>query len=97
MYASIRRYKVEPGTEAEIAQRANEGFVPIISEALGFVAYYIVDAGNGVIVSVSIFRDQSGADESNTMAAMWVKRSLASLVPSPPEITAGEVTVHKTA
>ncbi|MDH3669564.1 MAG: hypothetical protein OES46_00160 [Gammaproteobacteria bacterium] len=97
MYASIRRYKVDSGTEAEIARRANEGFVPIISKASGFVAYYIVNAGNGIVASVSIFQDQAGADESTAMAAAWVKESLASLLPNPPEITAGEVTTYKTA
>ena len=97
MYASIRRYEVHPGAEAEVVQRANEGFVPIISEASGFVAYYIVDAGNGVLATVSIFQDQAGLEESNAIAAEWVEEHLASLVPDPPEITAGEVKVHKAA
>ncbi len=97
MYASIRRYEVRHGAEAEVVQRANEGFVPIISEASGFVAYYIVDAGNGVLATVSIFQDQAGLEESNAIAAEWVEEHLASLVPDPPEITAGEVKVHKTA
>ncbi len=97
MYASIRRYEVRHGAEAEVVQRANEGFVPIISEASGFVAYYIVDAGNGVLATVSIFQDQAGLEESNAIAAEWVEEHLAALVPDPPEITAGEVKVHKTA
>ena len=32
MYASIRRYKVSPGAAAEIAQRVNQGFVPMPTE-----------------------------------------------------------------
>ena len=97
MYASIRRYKTSPGAGAELAQRVNQGFVPIISKAPGFVAYYLVDAGNDVVASVSVFQDQAGAEESNRMAANWVKENIASLVSGPPEITAGAVTVHKTA
>lgn len=97
MYASIRRYKTTPGGAAELTRRVNQGFVPIISTAPGFVAYYVVDAGNDVVASVSVFQDQAGADESNRMAANWVKENIAALVSGTPEITAGVVTVHKTA
>ena len=97
MYASIRRYRTSPGGAAELAQRVNQGFVPIVSKAPGFVAYYVVDAGNDVVASVSVFQDQAGAEESNRMAADWVKENIAALVSGAPEITAGMVTVHKTA
>jgi hypothetical protein len=95
MYASIRRYKVKPGSGAEITQRVNTGFVSIISKATGFVAYYLVDAGNDVLATVSVFQNQAGAEESNRLAADWVKQNIASLVVGSPEITAGEVTVDK--
>jgi hypothetical protein len=75
----------------------SQGFVPIISQAPGFVAYYVVDAGNDLVASVSVFQDQAGAEESNRMAADWVKQNIASLVSGVPEITAGAVTVHKKA
>jgi hypothetical protein len=97
MYASIRKYKTQTGASAELARRVNQGFVPIISQAPGFVAYYVVDAGNDVVASVSVFQDQTGAEESNRMAAEWVKGNLAELIAGPPEVTAGTVTVYKTA
>jgi hypothetical protein len=96
MYASVRRYNVE-GSVDELMRRVDEGFVPIISKARGFLAYYCVDAGNGVAASISVFEDQSGAEESNRLAADWVRENLSSLLPNPPEITAGIVPVHKTA
>lgn len=95
MYASVRRYKMEPGSVEELMRRVEEGFVPIISKGPGFVAYYALDAGDGVVASISVFEDQAGAEESNRMAADWVKENLASLLPNPPEVTAGEVMVHK--
>lgn len=96
MYASIRKYKTQSGASAELARRVNQGFVSIVSQAPGFVAYYVVDAGNDVVASVSVFQDQAGAEQSNHMAAEWVKGNLVALVAGPPEITAGTVTVHKT-
>ncbi|MFD7701878.1 hypothetical protein [Streptomyces caelestis] len=90
MYAAVRRY--EGVTDAaEAARLVNEGFVPIMRQVAGFVAYYWIDAGDGVMVSVSVFQDRAGAEESILRAAGFVRDHLASLLPSPPEITAGEV------
>lgn len=96
MYATVRRYDgvTDPG---EAGRRVAEGFVPIISEVPGFVAYYWVDAGDGVMVSTSVYETQDGAEQSNSKAAEWVKENLASLLPNPPQITAGEVVAHRTA
>ena len=71
--------------------------MPIISKGPGFVAYYLIDAGDGTGTTVSVFEDQAAAEESNKKAAAWVKENLAPLVPSPPQITVGEVRVHNTA
>lgn len=95
MYASIRRYQTTAGGAGELARRVNQGFVPIVSRAPGFVAYYVVDAGSDIVASVSIFQDQAGAEESNRMAADWVKGNLAELFLGPPQITAGTVTVQR--
>ena len=95
MYASVRRY----GTSSakEVTERVKEGFVPIISQGPGFVAYYAIDSGDGVWTSVSIFETQAGAEESNRMAADWIKQNVASLLSGSPEITAGELVVSKRA
>jgi hypothetical protein len=94
MYATVRRYEgVTDSSEA--GRRVNEGFVPLISQVPGFVAYYWVNAGGGVMVSTTVFQDQSGAEESNMRAADFVRENLASLLPKPPQITAGEVVAHK--
>lgn len=93
MYSAIRRYEgaIDP---AEVARRVRGGFLPIISGIEGFVAYYLIDAGGGVIVSISVFRDQAGAEQSSIAAADWVRENLAPLLPNPPQITAGNVTAH---
>ena len=94
MYATIRRYEgVSNPTEA--AQRVNEGFVPLISQIPGFVAYYWVDAGSGVMISTSVFQDQASAEESNRRAADYVRQNLVSVLPNPPQVTAGEVVTYK--
>jgi hypothetical protein len=93
MYATVRRYEgVTDSVEA--GRRVGESFVSILSQIPGFVAYYWVDAGGGVMVSTSVFEDRDGEEESNRRAADWVSENLASLLPNPPQITAGEVVAH---
>ena len=53
--------------------------------------------GEGVVASISIFTDQAGAEESNRLAADYVRANLAALLQFLPEITTGEVKVHKAA
>ena len=72
MWATVRRY--EGVTEPEEAgRRVAEGFVPLISEMRGFVAYYWFDAGGGVMASTSIFEDRSHEEESNEKAALGAR------------------------
>jgi len=95
MYVAIRRYQVDPGSAGEVMRHVNEGFIPLIKDAEGFLAYYALNAGAGEIATVSVFEDQAGAEESIRIAADWVRQNLAALLPNPPEITAGEVEAHE--
>ena len=96
MYAVVRRYEgADPRFADEGIRLINEGLLPIISQVPGFVAYYAFDAGGGVVSSVSIFEDQAGAEESTRRAADWVKQNLGEMVPNPPQVTAGQVLVHR--
>jgi hypothetical protein len=90
MYAAVRRYEgvTDP---AEVARLVEEGFVPLVRQVPGFVAFYWVDAGNGVVVSTSVFQDRAGAEESTLRASNFVRDSLGSLLPNPPQIMAGDV------
>ncbi|MEU6298884.1 hypothetical protein [Streptomyces erythrochromogenes] len=90
MYAVIRRYEgvTDPG---EAGRLVDEGFVTLLRRVPGFVAYYWVDAGDGVMVSTSVFEDRAGADESVVWAADFVRENLAALLPNPPQVTAGRV------
>ena len=94
MYATVRRYEgvTDP---AEAAKRVQEGFLPILGEIAGFVEYYWIDAGGGVMISVSVFQSLTAAIESNQRASGWVRENLSALLPSPPQITAGKVVAHR--
>jgi hypothetical protein len=93
MYAVVRRYEgvTDP---AEAGRQVNEGFLPLLRQVRGFVAYYWVDAGGGVMISTSVFQDRAGAEESTDKAAEFVRDRLAALFPDTPQVTAGEVVAH---
>ena len=94
MYAVVRRFEGVTDTQ-EVARIVKEGFVPIISEMPGFVAYYWVDAGDGVIVSTSVFEHKDAEEQSNFEAGEFVQEHLAPLLPNRPQVTAGEVVASK--
>ena len=91
MYASIRKYKIKTESVATLAVRVEDGFVPIISRLPGFVSYMVIDAGDGVVASVSVFESEEAAEQSNAAASQWVKESLSDVISEAAEITAGEI------
>ena len=94
MYVAVRRY--EGATDPQrVGQVVDEVFVPLISELPGFVAYYAVDAGDGVVVSTSVFEHKDAEEQSTFRAGEFVAEHLAPLLPNPPQITAGEVVAYK--
>jgi hypothetical protein len=76
MYATVRRYE-GVSDPSEVARIVNEGFLPIIREIPGFVDYYFADAGDGMMISTSIFESSSGEEESNGRAGEFVGQHLA--------------------
>jgi hypothetical protein len=94
MYVAVRHY--EGATDPQkVGQLVQEGMVPIISELPGFVAHYTLDAGDGVIVGISVFEHKAAEEESTFVAAEFVEENLLPLLPNRPQITAGEVVAYK--
>jgi hypothetical protein len=94
MYVAVRRYEGVTDSQ-KVAQLVEEGFVPLISEIPGFVAYYWVDAGDGVMVSTSVYEHKDAEEQTNFVAGKFVQEYLAPLMPNPPQITTGEVVAYK--
>lgn len=96
MYTSIRRYTTTPNDASAIISLVQTSNIDeLIGGLPGFIAYYILDCGEGVVATVSIFDDQAGAERSNEVAAEWVKEFvLPKYSVSAPEITAGKVALN---
>ena len=93
MYASVRQYSIKSGHEKvdQAAQEVQAGLGSLISKAPGFVAYYVLDAGNNVVAAISLFESKAAAETADAMVADWIRQHLTSFVASPPEVLEGEV------
>jgi len=94
MFAVVRHYHFKPDDGKNIDQLSQEGFVPLIKKAKGFVRYYWLDTGAGEGASLSVFKDKAGADESVLLAADFVKTNMSELLIQKPEVIEGPVKAH---
>ena len=70
-------------------RRAVDEFAPLISDRPGFQGYWVVDAGEGVIATITVFETEESAMDSTAAAAGWIRENMAHLVPQPPQVTSG--------
>ena len=98
MYGTIRRYEATDKTRSsELVDKVKDRLVPKLSELPGFNGYFLIEADNGIMSSVSFFDTAAHAEESTQVASDWVRESeLQKVLPNPPKITIGEVVVSET-
>jgi hypothetical protein len=98
MFATIRRYEaVDQTRTSELVKKTEDNLLPRLSELPGFFGYYLIEAGHGVISSVSLFDTVEHADQSTRLASDWVREEkFEKALPYPPKVTSGQVVVHKT-
>jgi hypothetical protein len=95
-YLANRLYQLAPvHTMEELAAVVEGGFLPIIRDVPGFQEYFLIETGEGGVLSISVFTDQAGAEESTRRAADWVQQNLAGFFTGPPTVTIGSVWLHE--
>jgi hypothetical protein len=100
MYATIRRYTPKGTLDRksldDFKHRIEDVFLPVNQEIRGFHSYYVVNAGKE-IVSISVFEDKTGANESTRRAAEFVENDPIKDQMGSPEVLEGELLVSKEA
>jgi hypothetical protein len=98
MYATHRRYEgIDPSRFEELTRKVNEGLIPRLSKLPGFNGYFLMEAGNGVVRSTSLFDTSSQAEDSTRVASEWTQEEkLESLIPNPPKVAVRKVLAHET-
>jgi hypothetical protein len=96
MHAIIRRYDgMDQNRTTELVSKVNAVLVPKLNKLPGFKGYYLIDAGNGVFSSLSIFETLEQGMESTKFVATWIRdEKLDTIVPNEPKITTGRVVAN---
>jgi hypothetical protein len=97
MHATIRRYEsIDQSRKDEVLKKVDETLLPKLSELPGFNGYSLIDAGDGVMTSVSFFDTEAQADESTRVSSTWVReQKLETALPKAPRVTTGGVVASR--
>jgi len=93
MFAIIRRYDgVDQNRSAELTRNVNETLVPKLEKLSGFAGYWLIEAGNGVFSSLSLFETPEQGMESTKFVTTWLREEkLDTILPNEPTITSGKI------
>src|ERR1700754_1125833 len=97
MFASMRRYRLQPGLSAEFTRRVDESFADAIAAQPGFVSYQLIDCGGGDLFTLSIFLEPDQAETSRELAQRWTQDSLQDIDHTRFEAILGESVVSRAA
>jgi hypothetical protein len=92
MFASIRKYDNAPQLSEELFKRQDD-VKSVLRPIRGFHAYYLVKTTDGA-VSMTLCEDRAGVEESDRVAATWLKNNLPTFANRTPEVTSGEVRIQ---
>lgn len=92
MYGTIRIYTGNSDVADALVENESE-VKRIISAIDGFKAYYLIRTADGA-ASVSVYENETGAEESNKVAASWIGENLPDLTIAAPQVVAGEVVLN---
>ena len=93
MHAIISRYEgVDQNRTTELTSKVNETLMPKLNKLPGFKGYYLIDAGNGVFSSLSLFETPEQGMESTKFVTTWIREEkLDTILPNEPKITSGKI------
>ncbi len=96
MYASIHRYAQMPPASDDVIH-AGRQLAAALQRLPGFVAYVLIDAGDGVLVALSLFEDEASLLATERVPALdgWLVAEQAVLAAGQPSVMSGEVVVQK--
>jgi hypothetical protein len=88
-FISVRRYSTSSSIQE--ATEGLRGIISVMESSPGFISYDLVDAGNGEILAISTFLDQSSAVAAAQQEDSWIQQNASSILPDSPQIMSGDV------
>src|SRR4051795_12067998 len=97
MFASMRRYRLQPESSADFMRRVDESFADQIATQAGFVSYVLIDCGGGDLFTLSMFLEAGQAEASRELAQRWTEGNLKDIEHTRFEAIHGESVVSRAA
>jgi len=97
VFASMRRYRLQPGLLAEFTRRVDESFADQLAAQPGFVSYELIDCGGGDLFTLSIFLEPGQAEASRELARLWTEDNLQDIEHTRFDAIQGESLVSRAA
>jgi hypothetical protein len=97
MFASMRRYRLERGSMADLARRIDEDFAERLAAQPGFVSYEVIDCGLGQFITMSVFLTLEQAEASRELARRWAEENRDRFEFPSIETAHGEIVVGRAA
>jgi hypothetical protein len=94
-FASLRHYVLRGDALHDVMRLADEVLADEIQALDGFDAYHVLDCGGGKILTISLFRDQEAAEQSDDLALRFVRERLDAYDIERTQIVGGEVAVSR--
>ena len=94
MHATIARYAGGAGATDEV-MGAGRQLATALSKEPGFVSYALLDVGDGVLVSISVFEQQTELEAADRLVGTWEVEQMAALLTTRLQVFTGEVVVQK--
>lgn len=90
MFVTVHNYTIGSGTQVDVGREA-QAFLGEVSAIPGFRAYFLVEAGDDSIASVSVFDTREGIEECDRRGAQFVEEKLAGYRVAKGEFGGGQV------
>jgi hypothetical protein len=95
MYASIRRWRLGSDAVDEALHLVDTQLADAFAEQEGFVAYHVIDCGDGTVCTMTCFTTEEAAHRSNEIAARFVRDELLDFEPERLGAWSGEVKINR--
>ena len=95
MFATIRRYRLNTGSMDDLLHEVDVGFAEMIQEVDGFVAYEVMDCGDGMLTTITTFAGRDAAEASTERAATWIRENLSEYEMDRLDVQTGELVVSR--
>jgi heme-degrading monooxygenase HmoA len=93
IHAALGRYEPSGASQDEIIQ-AGRQLAVALSRAPGFISYALLEVGDGVLATVSVFETRAELEAAERLVAAWMAAHPTPLRP-PTEAVRGEILVQK--